>query len=159
MMQHELELADVAATERLGRLLAGRLGRAGTVIHLSGELGAGKTTLVRALLQALGYTGRVRSPTYTLVEPYEIRGQRVYHLDLYRLSAAEELEYLGLRDLDPATDLLLVEWPERAADALIPADLAIFLGYCDRGRKIRLNAQTERGTTILSGLSEDDHLI
>ncbi|MGH8455045.1 MAG: tRNA (adenosine(37)-N6)-threonylcarbamoyltransferase complex ATPase subunit type 1 TsaE, partial [Nevskiales bacterium] len=86
-------LADAAATERLGAALASALGEGGAVIYLRGELGTGKTTLTRALLQRLGHTGRVRSPTYTLVEPYEIGTRRAYHLDLYRLSAAEELEY------------------------------------------------------------------
>lgn len=153
MKQYECELADVSATERLGVVLARGMSEGGFVLYLHGELGAGKTSLVRALLHALGHTGRVRSPTYTLVEPYEIAGRRVYHLDLYRLSAAEELEYLALRDLDPITDLLLVEWPERAGDALAPADLAIFLEYSGTGRKISLKAASARGTTILSGLA------
>jgi tRNA threonylcarbamoyl adenosine modification protein YjeE len=112
MNAHDFALADAAATGRLGAALARALGEGGAVLYLSGELGAGKTTLARALLQALGYAGHVRSPTYTLVEPYELQGRRVFHLDLYRLAAAEELEYLGLRDLDPAQDLILVEWPE-----------------------------------------------
>jgi tRNA threonylcarbamoyladenosine biosynthesis protein TsaE len=149
----EYWLADAAATERLGAALAHALGAGGAVIYLSGELGTGKTTLTRALLQALGHVGRVRSPTYTLVEPYEISGRRVFHLDLYRLTGAEELEYLGLRDLDPAQDLILVEWPERGQGGLPPADLQAEMSHWMTGRQARLLGVSTRGNTILSGLS------
>jgi tRNA threonylcarbamoyladenosine biosynthesis protein TsaE len=157
MSNCEFTLADAAATERLGVALADALGNGGAVIYLRGELGTGKTTLTRALLQRLGHAGRVRSPTYTLVEPYEIGTRRVYHLDLYRLSAAEELEYLGLRDLDPGRDLILIEWPERGLDGLPQADLTIWLGYLESGRKARLEEGTGRGTTILSSLRATPH--
>jgi tRNA threonylcarbamoyladenosine biosynthesis protein TsaE len=154
MNAHDFALADAAATGRLGAALARALGEGGAVLYLSGELGAGKTTLARALLQALGYAGHVRSPTYTLVEPYELQGRRVFHLDLYRLAAAEELEYLGLRDLDPAQDLILVEWPERGQGALPAADIEVRLAYAQAGRQARLLGVSERGTTILSGIGE-----
>ncbi|HXG28604.1 MAG TPA: tRNA (adenosine(37)-N6)-threonylcarbamoyltransferase complex ATPase subunit type 1 TsaE [Nevskiales bacterium] len=153
MNARDFTLADAADTEHLGAALARALGPCGAVIYLSGELGAGKTTLTRALLQALGYTGRVRSPTYTLVEPYEIAGRRVFHLDLYRLTGAEELEYLGLRDLDPDQDLILVEWPERGQGGLPAADLQVELQHWAAGRKARLLGVSLRGNTILSGLS------
>ena len=127
-------LADEAATIAAGAALASAVkGRAG-VIALSGELGAGKTTFVRGLLRALGHEGAVRSPTYTLVEPYEVAGQRVLHLDLYRLAGAADLTALGLRDeLDGAT-LVLVEWPERAAGALPAPDLTLRFEHVPDGR-------------------------
>ena len=136
-------LADAQETESLGA----RLGRVVTtgIIYLNGDLGAGKTTLARGLLRALGHTGKVRSPTYTLVEPYALGSRQVYHLDLYRLADAEELEWLGLRDMlaDPA--LLLVEWPERGSGYLPPADLTIDLDFSGGGRMASLVAATPVG--------------
>ncbi len=155
----ELELADAPATERLGAALSAALGQQGAVIYLQGDLGTGKTTLARALLQALGHDGRVRSPTYTLVEPYEIKGRRVFHLDLYRLSGSEELEYLGLRDLDPQSDLILIEWPERGQGGLPPADVVIELAHQGESRRASLKAMSGPGATILSGLNATDHFI
>lgn len=155
----ELELADAAATARLGASLARALGPGGAVLYLIGELGTGKTTLVRALLQALGHNGPVRSPSYTLVEPYEIDRRSMFHLDLYRLASSAELEYLGLRDLDPAQDLILVEWPERGGDELPPADLTLRLRYQGSGRHISIWAPSTRGTTIFSGLQSSAPLI
>src|SRR6056297_3323471 len=120
-------LADAAATEALGAALAGPLRRAcesrAVVLHLAGPLGAGKTTLVRGLLRGLGHRGAVRSPTYTLIEPYDELTPRVYHLDLYRLGDPEELDYLGLRDLLTGDTLLLIEWPERGLGVLPTPDL------------------------------------
>ncbi len=133
-----LELADEAATRALGARIAGSFA-AGGVIYLQGELGAGKTTLVRGLLGALGVGGRVKSPTYTLLEPYELAGGRLaVHLDLYRLGAAEELEYLGLRELAQPGNLLLVEWPERGAGHLPPPDLRVILSHHGEARRARL---------------------
>lgn len=144
----KLFAADAAATARLGGLLAGALpavGPSARIVTLAGELGAGKTTLARALLRGLGVTGAVRSPTYTLVEPYEALGQQVVHLDLYRLAGRAELEALGVRDWLQAGSLLLVEWPERAAGLLDPADLACTLAYAGSGRELTLEAGTEVG--------------
>lgn len=155
----ECNLADVSATERLGAALANALESRGAVIYLQGNLGAGKTTLARALLQALGHAGRVRSPTYTLVEPYEIEDRHIYHMDLYRLAAAEELEYLGLRDLDTEHDLILIEWPERGEKGLPAADIVVQLTYLDDSRQACLKAVSSHGATILSGFSTADHLI
>jgi tRNA threonylcarbamoyladenosine biosynthesis protein TsaE len=155
----EVKLADASATERLGNALAKVLNHEGAVLYLRGELGTGKTTLARALLQTLGHDGRVRSPTYTLVEPYDIGGRQVFHLDLYRLSGAEELEYLGLRDLDPERDLILIEWPERGQGGLPPADIEILLDYQRDGRHASLKALSRRGNTILSGFQTIDHFI
>ena len=144
------ELADTQQTESLGARL-GRVVTAG-IIYLNGDLGAGKTTLARGLLRALGHTGKVRSPTYTLVEPYELASRRVYHLDLYRLADAEELEWLGLRDMlaDPA--LLLVEWPERGSCYLPAADLAINLEFSGDGRVASLVATSLAGQHWLDQL-------
>ena len=116
-MNGALPLVDEQATEAAGAALARAVrGQAG-VLTLSGALGAGKTTLVRGLLHALGHPGTVRSPTYTLVEPYAFDDWRVLHLDLYRLAGGRDLETLGLRDELDADTLLIVEWPERAGAA------------------------------------------
>ncbi|WP_405222407.1 tRNA (adenosine(37)-N6)-threonylcarbamoyltransferase complex ATPase subunit type 1 TsaE [Lentisalinibacter sediminis] len=149
------ELADRAATEALGGALARALrglGETGCLILLQGELGAGKTTLVRGLLRAAGYTGPVPSPTYTLVEPYELDGRRLFHLDLYRIADAEELEYLGWRDMEDA--ITLVEWPERAPDLAAGADLVIRLAHADSGRRARIEARTPTGALLAGAVGE-----
>lgn len=147
----EIELPDpdaqVAFGERTGRLLPRRL-----VVYLEGELGTGKTTLVRGILRGLGHSGPVRSPTYTLIEPYELPAARVYHLDLYRLSDPEELEYLGLRDLSGEDAVLLVEWPERGAGTLPPADLTIRIRYQANGRHLTLDAMTLEARALISSI-------
>ena len=132
-----IDLPDSAATEAMGVRLAPRL-RHGGVVFLSGDLGAGKTTLVRALLRALGHDGAVRSPTYAIVEPYRVDGLEVYHLDLYRIADADELEYLGLREWLRPGVLLLVEWPERGLGMLPAPDLHLHLDYAGDGRRLRL---------------------
>jgi tRNA threonylcarbamoyladenosine biosynthesis protein TsaE len=128
-----LHLRDAEATEALGAALAAhRPARA--VLHLHGDLGAGKSTLARALLRALGVVGTIRSPTYTLVERYPVPGGEAAHLDLYRLADAGELDFLGLDELQAAAGLWLVEWPERGAGQLPPADLTLHLGVDGGGR-------------------------
>jgi len=144
-------LPDEAATLALGAALARVCGE-GAVIFLHGNLGAGKTTLARGFLQGLGHGGRVKSPTYTLVEPYEVEGRRVYHFDLYRLQDHEELDYLGLRDYLGAEAVCLVEWPERGEGALPAPDLEINLAYADRSRRAVLRAGTPRGERLLARL-------
>lgn len=120
-----MRLADAAATEALGAALAKDC-PGSACIHLHGELGAGKTTLVRGFLQAMGHEGAVRSPTYTLIEPYETSAGKFFHLDLYRLSDPEELEFIGLRDwVDEG--VLLIEWPEQAAGVVPVADIDVVL--------------------------------
>jgi tRNA threonylcarbamoyladenosine biosynthesis protein TsaE len=150
----KLALADAQATESLGA----RLARAVTpgILYLNGELGAGKTTLARGLLRGLGHTGKVRSPTYTLVEPYTLESCRVYHLDLYRLADPEELEWLGLRDMLADAALLLVEWPERGSGYLPPADLGIQLDYSGSGREASLSANTPVGQQWLDQVATDN---
>lgn len=142
MLALRRDLPDEAATEALGRALAGILPRpVAGVIALEGSLGAGKSTLARALLRALGVTGTIRSPTYTLVEPYDSPAGRVLHMDCYRLGDAEELDMLGLRDSPPESTLWLVEWPERAAGALPAIDLAIRLTLQGEGRSAEIDAR------------------
>ena len=150
----KIELADAAATEQLGARLAGSITPA--IIYLRGDLGAGKTTLARGFIHALGYAGKVRSPTYTLVEPYACEHCPVFHLDLYRLADAEELEWLGLRDMLEEPALLLVEWPERGNGILPPADLTIDIEYSGSGRKARLVPATGAGKRLLSGFKQPD---
>jgi tRNA threonylcarbamoyladenosine biosynthesis protein TsaE len=155
-----LALPGEAASEALGAALAASLPAArqatdsALVLALAGDLGAGKTTVARALLRALGETGPVRSPSYTLLEPYELEGWRVRHLDLYRLGDPAEVMALGLRDeLQPGT-LLLVEWPERGAGQLPPADLWLRLAEAERGaaREARLEARTPAGLAWMAAL-------
>lgn len=132
-------LANPEATTALGAALAAALGpQPRGLITLRGELGAGKTHLVRSLLRALGETGPVKSPTYTLVEPYEFPGGRVMHLDLYRLADVDEWWALGLEDDPPDATLWCVEWPEKAAAALPPARLSISLAQAPPGRVAHL---------------------
>ena len=151
-MSATLEIADAAAMEAFGARLAGTC-TGGALITLQGELGVGKTTLVRGLLRALGHAGKVKSPTYTLVEPYEIGARRVYHFDLYRLGAAQELEDIGLRDYLDADALCLVEWPERAGGALPVPDLHVAIEYAGAARTVVLDARTERGRVLLAALA------
>lgn len=149
----DLFLSDTAATEALGARLAQAL-PACAVIQLHGDLGAGKSTLARALLRALGVTGTIRSPTYTLVEQYALpAGGLALHLDLYRIGNPGELEFLGL---DPAeARLWLVEWPERGQGALPPVDLDIALALDGDGRRCRLDAKTAVGQAWLAAIGAD----
>ena len=119
---------------------------------LHGDLGAGKTTLVGGALQALGLASHARSPTYTLLEPYEAEHLNVYHLDLYRLGAASELEMLGVRDLLNSGALLFIEWPERGAGWLPTPSLRIQIGYGDVGRTVELSAHDLPGGQLLSAV-------
>lgn len=145
-----LFVKSAEAMEALGAQLARAAVPA--IVYLDGELGTGKTTLVRGLLRAMGHTGKVRSPTYTLVEPYRLDAGNVYHLDLYRLGHAEELEFLGLRDLLSGSALLLVEWPERGAGILPGADLVIHIKYADGddGREVSLEPASEAGCQLIA---------
>lgn len=119
--------------------------RAGLVIHLLGNLGAGKTTFARALLQAIGVGERVKSPTYSLIESYRTQGRAAHHLDLYRLADPEEMEWLGLPDLAEADALILIEWPDRGAARIPAADLVIELRHRGDSRDLQFTALTPRG--------------
>ena len=135
-----LLLRSAGDTGALGAAIAAALAdRAGAVIYLQGPLGAGKTTVARGLLRALGVNGTIRSPTYTLLEPYELAGRTLIHLDLYRLNDERELEQLGLRDYPPERCWWLIEWPERAAARLPVADLTVALAHQAQGRRVALS--------------------
>lgn len=151
----ELEICDEAAMRALGARLFGH-GERGAVVTLAGELGSGKTTLVRGALQARGVESGVRSPTYTLIEYYPFDRFAVAHLDLYRLGDPEELEYLGFRDYLTAHTLCLIEWPERAQGYLHDVDLEIVLRYAERGRQASLVAHTATGRELLRPLAGTD---
>lgn len=153
-----LALPAPVATEALGAALAGALAAnppsGPLLLALSGELGAGKTTLTRGLLRALGVTGAIRSPTYTLVEPYETPAGEVLHLDLYRISGPDELADLGYRELAAQAALVIIEWPERAAGEL-HADLELGLELDGPGRRATCRAGTARGERWLARLSAE----
>ncbi len=144
------EQAMVAFGHQLGLASAGE-----ATIFLRGNLGMGKTTLCRGVLQAYGHSGAVKSPTYTLVEPYDLSGSLVYHFDLYRLADAEELEYLGIRDYFSEPAVRLIEWPERGLGVLPDADLLVDISIKDAGRALICRSQTDRGTQILRRLAAD----
>ncbi len=148
-MMH-LHLQDAAATDALGQRLAAQR-PAHAVVHLYGDLGAGKSTLARALLRTLGVTGTIRSPTYTLVERYPlVDGSEAWHLDLYRIGDPGELDFLGLDE--GAASLWLVEWPQRAGAALPPADLRIDLAIDGHGRSAQLSACSQAGKAWLAAI-------
>jgi tRNA threonylcarbamoyladenosine biosynthesis protein TsaE len=148
-----LEAEDPAGQERLGAALALVCPRA-CIVYLEGDLGSGKTTLVRGFLRGMGYQGKVRSPTYTLLEPYEFNDRTVYHLDLYRLADPEELEYLGLRDLLETDAVLLIEWPARGRGVLPAADLRVNIQYRQKGRRLELAANTRKGSKVIQDLAQ-----
>lgn len=149
-MKAARRLADAAATDALGEALA-RTRPPSAVVLLHGDLGAGKSSLARAMLRALGVRGPIRSPTYTLVERYPLpEGGEAWHMDLYRIGDAGELEFLGLDGGEAV--LWLVEWPQRGAGALPPADLEVWLDHAGNGRSARLEAGSDAGADWLRRL-------
>ena len=146
-----LTLPDEAATLALGRALASEA-RAGRVLYLDGDLGAGKTTLTRGLLRALGWTAAVKSPTYTLVEPYVISKLYLYHFDFYRFSRSDEWVDAGFREYFNRDSVCLVEWPEKAGGQLPAPDLGIVMEVDGNGRRITVSADTEAGENCLARL-------
>ncbi|MDP4535088.1 tRNA (adenosine(37)-N6)-threonylcarbamoyltransferase complex ATPase subunit type 1 TsaE [Alkalimonas collagenimarina] len=160
-MSYRLILSDEAATQAVSAQLAQLLpGRA--LLYLEGPLGAGKTTFSRGLLHALGHKGAVKSPTYTLVEPYQLATRQIYHFDLYRLTDPEELEFIGGRDYFSADALCLVEWPERGVGFLPPADLQLQLDYDvedpEHSRTLTLHGMSPLGRSIVATMSVDKKL-
>ncbi|RAR62164.1 MULTISPECIES: tRNA (adenosine(37)-N6)-threonylcarbamoyltransferase complex ATPase subunit type 1 TsaE [Halomonadaceae] len=143
------EQTQVAFGEALGLALKGR-----GQVHLEGELGAGKTTLTRGVLRAYGHKGAVKSPTYTLVEPYELGDVHIQHFDLYRLGDPEELEFTGARDLLGDDQLSLIEWPSRGAGWLPVPDLRVCLEVLPSGRSALLDADSEWGRVVLARLAD-----
>lgn len=130
-------LSDEAETIHFASKLAKKL-QAGMVVFLHGDLGAGKTTMVRGILQALGYRGRVKSPTYAIIEPYEVGKARYFHLDLYRLADASELLHLGLDEIFQHDTICFIEWPERGEKVLPKADVDIYLSQQAKGRELKI---------------------
>lgn len=147
-------VADADAMTALGARLADALRGHGACVGLDGELGAGKTTLVRGLLRGLGYKGPVTSPTYTLMEEYSTAAGLVIHLDLYRLSDPGELEFLGLRDRLSEAPLLLLEWGERGGDLVPRSDLEVRIDYQGTSRLVTLLAASELGRRVCDEFSE-----
>ena len=150
-MSADLNLPDAAATERLGAALAPGIAP-GRVLHLRGDLGAGKTTLVRGLLHTLGHAGRVKSPTYTLVEPYTLSRLDLYHFDFYRFHDKREWVASGFRDYFSPEAACIVEWPERAGDLLASPDVEIRLEIAGEARRALMESCTAAGASWLSSL-------
>ena len=134
-------LADEAATLAFGKTLTDVL-EGSPLVFLHGELGAGKTTLVRGILRALGHEGSVKSPTYTLLEPYEVGGRAIYHFDLYRIGASGELDFIGIDELLDADAIKFVEWPERGAGRLPEPDIDIRLSLEGEGRAVEVSVSS-----------------
>ena len=145
-------LANEAETIAFGASIA-RLCLSATTIFLHGDLGAGKTTMTRGFVQQLGHSGNVKSPTYTLVEPYTLADWNIYHFDLYRLADPEELEFMGIRDYFADDCLCLIEWPQRGEGFLPAADLNITLSYVGEQREVVVEGNTPLGLTMVEQLA------
>lgn len=122
------------------------------IIYLFGPLGAGKTTFTRGFLRGLGFTGKVKSPTYAVVEPYDIQGRKIFHFDFYRIKDAKELEFIGIEDYFSEPAICLIEWPEKGFPMLPDPDLACYIAFAEGGREVCLKAHSALGLTILDQL-------
>jgi tRNA threonylcarbamoyladenosine biosynthesis protein TsaE len=151
----KFELTSEKEMLALGATLA-RLLRGEGVLHLSGDLGVGKTTLCRGILRAMGHSGAVKSPTFTLVEPYQFPASEVYHFDLYRLADPGELEYIGIDEYFGNNKLCLIEWPEKAIGCLPKHDLEITIDVLGEKRIIGLWSNSQSGEKICTQLSQGD---
>jgi tRNA threonylcarbamoyladenosine biosynthesis protein TsaE len=146
-------LPDEAATLAMARRVAQACAD-GAVLHLHGDLGAGKTTFARGVLHALGVVGDVKSPTFTIVEPYHFNGRSAYHFDLYRITDPDELELLGIRDYFTPGAWVLIEWPERGYGVLPDPDLRLEFTYAGSGRRLTLHAVSETGRSMVAALRD-----
>ena len=159
-MQKHIFLSDENATVELGARFAHVTTElaSGLTLYLEGTLGAGKTTFCRGVLRALGHSGAVKSPTYTLVEPYALASIKVYHFDLYRLAEAEELEYMGIRDYFDEHSLRLVEWPARGEGVLPEPDLRFRFDVSGSGRTVNIQAHSLVGEGVIDILGGKIHV-
>jgi len=148
-MNLKIDLPNEKATKSLGLKIAQSLPSviSDMTVVLKGEMGAGKSTIVRSVLRGMGYRNIVPSPTYTLVEPYEVQSGKIYHIDLYRISNSDELEFLGWSDLNDG--LKFIEWPERVPLLFEQADLILNLEYISSGRTLEFNSRTKKGDDIV----------
>jgi len=154
-MSETMILERIALAEADTMALASQMARAcfkQGIIYLSGDLGAGKTCWVRGFLRGLGYQGQVKSPTYSLVEQYDIAGLTIFHFDLYRLSGPQQIQDLGIRDYCMETSVCIIEWPERGETVLPAADLQCTFEFIPEGRLLRWQANTLAGQTMLEGI-------
>ena len=155
-LEHQLQAHGEDAMVALGRQFGHALsdGAQGATVFLQGDLGMGKTTFTRGVMRHFGHQGATKSPTYTLVEPYQFEQQKLHHFDLYRLGHPEELEYLGIRDYFDGYAINLIEWPDKGLGYLPHADVVLTIHPLDRGRKLTFVAKTSMGDAILDGLSQ-----
>lgn len=147
-------LADEVATLAYGDCLAKSMVQDAMVIYLQGDLGVGKTTLSRGFIQGLGHTGSVKSPTFTLVEPYSLNDRCVYHFDLYRLCDAEELDYMGIRDYFQGNAICLIEWPQKGDGILPMADMLIQMTPNSQGRKVECTVNSQKALLVLEKMQK-----
>lgn len=152
MMIMTMDLPDESSSEQLAAQLANCL-RSGMVLTFSGEIGSGKTTLIRAMLRALGVQGSIKSPTFSLVESYTCQPLHIHHFDLYRIHDEEELEYIGFRDYFVSGAICCIEWPERAKNSLVAVDLCFTLAVKGSGRFMTLEANSTAGEKFLTCLA------
>ena len=145
------EQATVAMGKKLAAIVKNEL-KQGIVVYLNGDLGAGKTTITRGFVQGMGHIGHVKSPTYTLVEPYDLADWQVYHFDLYRLGDPEELEFMGIRDYFNENCCCFIEWPEKGVGLLANADITINMAYQGEQRTVEFHAHNALGKSVLTVL-------